>query len=417
MKEPRSELVRIDAGGVAHPIGNVASQRMRARAGAFRFLPAPDHVVFMRYTGEDGRRDAEDGAIVRIAGEITAPGTLTDIFALLGQTGWRGELTVLSDDAIRSVFFEHGHVVGTQTNVEAERIGMVLYKHGVITLEQHERVMARVQDGLRYGSAAMENGIVSQEQVFQFLRRQIDEVVYSTLTVSDGTFFFLDGFDDARLVAHHAVPASVLLMDAVTRMDEMRYFREKIPSSAHVPFRVTPSLAPPEELTQTWAAVDGARSIEDIGRVTGRGEFATTKDVYTLLQTKLVGIAPPKLGGGLRAIVETANEALRLVHADADALSIGGDLRASLASFAIGAGVYEILFRGAGPDDAGTLDAQKVAENAELVAHGEDPDRIVKQMLYDYVGFAVFSAGSLLGPEKEAELSRRVVAVTGPLQP
>jgi hypothetical protein len=38
-------------------------------------------------------------------------------------------------------------------------------------------------------------------------------------------------------------------------------------------------------------------------------------------------------------------------------------------------------------------------------------------MLYDYVGFAVFSAGSLLGPEKEAELSRRVTAVTAPLQP
>jgi hypothetical protein len=41
----------------------------------------------------------------------------------------------------------------------------------------------------------------------------------------------------------------------------------------------------------------------------------------------------------------------------------------------------------------------------------------LKQMLYDYVGFAVFSAGSILGPEKEAELSRRVMAVTVPLQP
>jgi hypothetical protein len=417
VKEPRSELVRIDEGGVVHPIGNVASQRMRARAGAFRLLPSPQHVVFMRYTGEDGRRDAEDGAIVRIAGEITAPGTLTDIFGLLGQTGWRGELVVLDDDAVRSLFFEHGHVVGVQTNVEAERIGMVLYRHGVITSEQHERIMSRVQEGARYGAAAAESGVVSQEQVYQYLRRQIDEVVYATLTVSDGTFFFLDGFDDARLVARQAVSASVLVMDAVTRMDEMRYFREKIPSSEHVPCRVTPSLAPPEELVATWAAVDGASSIEDIGRVTGRGEFGTTKDLYSLLQSKHVAISPPKLGGGLGAIVETANEALRLVHAESDALSIGEELRRSLASFAIGAGVYEILFRGSGPERSGALDAQRVADNAELVAHGEDPERILKQMLYDYVGFAVFSAGSLLGPEKEGELSRRVTAVTAPLQP
>lgn len=55
MKDSRSELVRIDSHGQAHPIGNVASQRMRARTGAYRILPAPNHVVFMRYTGEDGQ--------------------------------------------------------------------------------------------------------------------------------------------------------------------------------------------------------------------------------------------------------------------------------------------------------------------------------------------------------------------------
>src|SRR6187431_2392520 len=104
MKEARDELVRIDARGEAHPIGAVASQRMRARAGAYRVLPSPSHVVFMRYTGEDGRRDAEDGAIVRLSGEVTAPGALCDVLALLAQTGWRGELVVLDGDDVRSVF-------------------------------------------------------------------------------------------------------------------------------------------------------------------------------------------------------------------------------------------------------------------------------------------------------------------------
>src|SRR5262249_50268308 len=115
VKEARSELVRIDPTGVAHPIGNVASQRMRARAGAFRLLPAPAHVVFMRFTGEDGRRDVDDGAIVRLAGEITTPGSMCDVFALLVQTGWRGELAVLDGATVRSVFFDAGNVVGAQT--------------------------------------------------------------------------------------------------------------------------------------------------------------------------------------------------------------------------------------------------------------------------------------------------------------
>jgi hypothetical protein len=273
--------------------------------------------------------------------------------------------------------------------------------------------MDRVRQGARYGSASVELGVVTQEQVFQYLGRQIDEVVFATLTVGDGTYFFLDGFDDARLVARHVVSANALLMDAVTRMDEMRYFREKIPSGEHVPHRLVPG--GPDEFAITFGAIDGIRSIEAIGRATGRGEFDTTKDVYALMQSKHVGLHAPRVGGGLTAITEVANEALRIVHDEADATGIGQDLRASLASFAVGAGVYDILFRGAGPGPAGALDADRVADNASLVAHGDDPERILKQMLLDYDGVAVFSAGSVLGPEKEAELGRRVSAVTARL--
>jgi hypothetical protein len=417
VKDARSELVRIDESGVVHPIGNVASQRMRAREGAFRLLPSPSHVVFMRYTGEDGRRDAEDGAVVRLAGEIATPGAMCDVFALLGQTGWRGELCVLDGASARSVFFDQGNVVGAQTNVETERIGMVLYKFGVIANEQHERIMQRVKGGVRYGTAAVELGLVTPERVFEYLGKQIDEVVYSTLTVGDGTFFFLEGFEETRLVAHHAVRTNVLLMNAVTRMDEMRYFRERVPSADYIPSRSPTMEPPPPEFQATFAAVDGQLSIEDIGRATGRGEFETTKDVYGLLRSKHVQIHPPRLGGGLAAIVETANEALRYVHREADAAAIGADLRQSLFSFAAGAGVYDILFRGAGPDPAGAIDGERVAENASLVAHGDDPERILKQMLFDYVGFAVFSTGSVLGSEKEAEMSRHLAVVTVRLKP
>lgn len=366
----------------------------------------------MRYTGEDGRRDDEDGAIVRLAGEITSPGAMCDVFALLGQTGWKGELVVLNESNARSVFFEQGNVVGATTSVDAERIGMILYKFGVITAEQHERILERVKTGARYGRAALELGMVTQEQVFHYLGKQIDEVVFSTLMIGDGTFFFLDGFDGARLVARHVVSANALLMDAVTRMDEMRYFQERIPSLGHVPQRLPNPSPAGEEYAATLAAVDGFRSVEEVGRATGKGEFATTKDLYALLQSKHVAIQPPRLGAGLSSIVETANEALRLVHREADDAGLGPDLRASLSSFAVGAGVYDILFRGAGPDATGALSSDRVADNASLVARSEDPQQIVLQMLLDYLGFAVFSVGSVLGPEREAELAQRVGAIT-----
>jgi hypothetical protein len=417
MRDAKAELVRIDSRGEAHPIGAIASQRLRARAGAYRMLPAPDHVVFMRYTGEDGRRDADDGAVVRLAGEVTSPGALCDVLALLGQTGWRGELVVLDGDDCRSVFLDQGNVVGALTNVEAERLGSVLYRYGVIDEGARDRVMAVVKQGKRFGEAAIDLGVLKQDQIYAYISKQVDEIVFATLTVGDGTFFFLDGFDESRLVSRHTVSANALLMDGVTRMDEMRYFRQKVPSAEHVPVKNEGRGAPDDEFAAAFAAIDGRASVGEIGRTSGLGEFETTKQVYGLVRTGHVTIHPPRAAGGPSALVAAANGALTAIFATAANAGRVAEVRAGLASFAVGAGVYDMLFRNAGPDESGALDAEVVAHNSGIVAGGADPDNILKQMLHEYVAFALFSAGAALGSSAEAELSKQVGPALASLKP
>lgn len=417
MRDAKSELVRIDKSGQAHPIGAIASQRMRARTGAYRILPTPDHVVFMRYTGEDGRRSAEDGAVVKLAGEVTAPGALCDIIALLGQTGWRGELVVLDGEDARSVFFDQGNVVGALTNVEDERLGAVLYRYGVLDEASRDRVMSEVKDGKRFGFAAIELGVLTQEQIYQYISKQVDEIVFATLTVGDGTFFFLDGFDEARLVLRHTVSANALLMDGVTRLDEMRYFRLKIASAEHVPVRTEKSVAPEKELDPGYAATDGRSSVGELGRSSGLGEFEITKQLYGLVQSGHVVIHPPRAAGGPTALVAAANGALTAIFRAAKAAGRESEVRAGLASFAVGAGVYDMLFRNAGPDETGALDAEAVAHNSAVVAGGAEPDNILKQMLHEYVSFALFSAGATLGASAESDLARQVGPALSNLKP
>lgn len=417
MRDGKSELVRIDNRGEAHPIGAIASQRLRARAGAYRMLPAPTHVVFMRYTGEDGRRDAEDGAIVRLAGEITAPGALCDVLGLIGQTGWRGELVVLDGDDVRSVFFDQGNVVGAITNVEAERLGSVLYRYGVLDEAGRDRILSEVKDGKRFGMAAIELGVLKQDQIYAYISKQVDEIVFATLTVSDGTFFFLDGFDEARLVSRHTVSASALLMDGVTRLDEMRYFRLKIPSAEHVPVRNEGRAAPGGELPLAFDLIDGKSSLSDLGRSSGLGEYEITKQAYGLVQSGHVSIHPPRAAGGPVALVAAANGALTAIFRAAKSGGRAEEVRSGLESFAVGSGVYDILFRDAGPDESGALVAEAVARNSAIVAGGADPDNLLKQMLHEYVAFALFSAGAALGSSTEAELSRQVGPALASLKP
>ena len=58
-----------------------------------------------------------------------------------------------------------------------------------------------------------------------------------------------------------------------------------------------------------------------------------------------------------------------------------------------------------------------MAENAVIVAGGAHPDQVLKQMLHEYVSFALFSAGAALGSGVETTLARHVAPMLSALHP
>lgn len=421
MRHAQDELVAIDAHGIAHPVGLSAGEQMRRRKERhFRLMPTPDHVIFLRFTGEDGRRDEEDGAVVRLAGEITAPGALCDVIALVAQTGWRGELTVRDGEHNRSVFIEGGNAVSARTDVEDERIGRVLYRFGVLDEVQHRAILERCQQATgeapqRYGEIGIEMGFLSQKQLYAGLARQVEEVLLATFTVADGMYCFLDGFDENALTSRHSLSLNGVLMDGVTRMDEMRYFRQRIPSADYVPERAPDRGEPGKEFLKVWQQVDGLQSVGELGRALGLGEFETTKILFQLVQSKHVTMQRPRLRGGPIEVVETANLVLREIHQEADTAGKGTVLRTNLVNFADG--TYEVVFEGAGPFEKGTFDVQRVVDNARMVAVGANVEKFLKELLYDYVSFALFTAGSLVRRSKDQGLGKQVEPLMSRLRP
>ena len=415
MDDPREDLVRIDPTGTIHPVGRVASHRLRARLGAFRLMPSPNHVVVMRYVGEDGRRDPEDGAILRLAGEITAPGALCDIVALVGQASWTGELTVQSGDHTRTIFLEHGHVVSALSTVPDERIGQVLYRYGAIDLEQLEAVLKASTPERRFGETAVFLGFIAQDKLFSLVARQVEEITYAVLLESDGMYYFLDGIDDAKVPSHHCMSVGALLMEGVRRMDEMRYFRDKVPSDQHIPERVPGRAQPPED-TDVWDAIDGRRPTQELCRAVGRGEFETTRAVFQLVQSGRVVIRPPR-AKGMEAIVVLFNEAIGALLTELDSFGRGGEERAQLAGFSSSGGIYDALFQGAGPAEDGTLVAERLEANARRLVGDEQAEAMLKQWLHDYVAFALFVAETALrglGGDGDATI-KRVAALAASL--
>jgi hypothetical protein len=408
MSDDRDDLVRVDGTGTVHPVGRSASQWLRPRAGEWRLIRSPKDLIIARaVSGGD--------AILKLAGEIRSPGALSDIVALAAQSQWRGELVLLAEVGTRSFFFDKGLVIHATTTVPEERIGETMYRFGVITREQLERVVAvSTESGKRLGETAIDLGIVAADKLYAMMARQVEEVFYSAVHVSEGSFYFFDRFDERAIVRRHNLNAGALLIEAARRMDEMRFFREKIPNDGYIPVPV-PGARPPDEYVDLFGKIDGTRSVADIGRLIGQLEFEVTHGLFQLVTSGCVFVVAPRPRGP-EAIIETFNPALALIHERCDAVGKGTELRQGLATFATGGGIYDPLFMGAGPLPDGTLKPNRIANNIAALA-GEDPDAWLVGLMNDYAGFALFQVESLLPRDEQAGLISQVMDMVKPVRP
>jgi hypothetical protein len=411
---PVDQDLRVDATGTVHPVGRRASQELRARSGDWRLLLSPGEVMLAVRARDAGRH-------LKMAGEVRAPFALCDVVTAVTQAAWTAELTVFEEDAaapvVRSIHFDRGNVVGARSSAVGERLGEILWRFGAITRDQLEEiVVAAERSGKRVGEAAVELHFVQPEELFLMLGRQVEEVFYAALHVPRCTYFVFEGGVDASVAPAQRMSASQLLMEAVRRADELRYFREKIPSDGWVPTPVTASggRKPPPELTSLYAHCDGRRSIAEIGRRVGQLEFDVTRSVFQLATAGFLFVAPPRVDGPV-AVVEAFDRALLEIHRTCDVASRGAELRSALEHFASSTGVFGPLFAGAGPQRDGALSPERIARNVASLA-GNEPDAWLVQQFFEYTGFALFHAGSLLSRTEEAALNARVAVMLRPLR-
>jgi hypothetical protein len=381
----RRGVVRIEESGAIRAADPTAEQEVRAHKGEFVVLPSPrELLVLKRVTA------AEDSRACRLSGEISTPGALCDIVAFIGYARWRGELVALDGKWSRSVYFDGDSVVSARSSAEHERLGHVLYRRGALTRQQVMEAAAATKSGAtRFGEAIVKLGFLSGEDLFRWMESQVREVFESAIRIEAGAFYFFDGFDEARLAFRMRGAVSAMLTDAVRRMDEMKYFRERIPSADYVPARV-PDRVPDSNTNRLYPVVDGQRSIADICRLVRADELEVTRALFELAQAGYIMIQPPRVGS-IRGMVGVFNQAISLIMHELDAAGSGEPIRKQLATFAAGGGVYPLLFAGAGPTKDGTFDAAHVERNFKNFQTHQDP-LTLSAWLHDYVSYALFLA-------------------------
>jgi hypothetical protein len=249
--------------------------------------------------------------VVRLAGEIVTGGAICDIFAFLGQSGWRGELVITEAGITRNIFFDHGNVVGAKTSHPSERLGEIMHRFGALDAEQRKQIESLLDTRQKFGQVAVRLGFVTEDELFSLISKQTCTIVFGGFAVKRGRFYFFDGFEEQDVATRHTLSATQLLMEGMSQQDEIELYRRKIPSAECVAERVPDKRPPPSHLADVYELVDGQRTVFEIGRASQLGEFAATKKLYELLQSRLIKMNAPD--ADREKVLEAANDALRQI--------------------------------------------------------------------------------------------------------
>ena len=418
MERPPETGMHIDANGdisATDPDARQLLQRFQPHGGIL--LPTPPQVVVTRRAAARG---GNHNRAVWLTGQARTCPRLLDVFGLISQARWSGQLQLVNATTQRTIVVDDGHVIGGHSNHASERLGTILRRYGIVSSEQIGIVMGAVRPHVRFGDAAVKLGFVSRTTLFRYLKRQIQEIVFAALTMIDGTFTFVGG--DPRACSNIAInlPMPQLLLEGARRIDEMSHFQQLVPSSQHIAERIagTALPAPAQAQRAAFGAINGARTIDEVAAVAGLSTFDTTRAVYELLRAKRIRLRPPRVAG-LRGAVEAFNEAMREVMRGLSPYpNAQRRVERQLAAFARRKLAHGKLLARAGPKADGSFDVERVLRNLLDNEQPGEPAARLNRWLYEYASFAMFTAEPALRAgtaTHPAAIAQRVAHLLAPL--
>jgi hypothetical protein len=416
-------VVLIEADGRVK-LDSEAQRRLAGHPGKFRVVPTTGEIMILQRVA-DSRAAASVSAItagrVTLAGEVDAVGGLVDVINFILSQAWSGQLAIIDGSARKTIYFRRGDVRTAASNVNEDRLGAILYRFGVVS-EAELQAAVNAVGAAKLGQVLVEQGKLTPHDLYTYVRKQVEEIFFSVLVMRAGAFYFYRTDEDQGPVSQLSLSTKQLLFDGVRRIDELGYFREKLPSNEVVLQRRHP--APPTKLDpkeeRVLGLVDGARDIAAISRASHLGEFETTKVLYQLvtsgfIDTKLEPVvklaASARPGDSLQDIfgkvVDAFNEVYAKIYNAVAQRGKAQPLLKGLESFFGSVAEFAPLFVGLSMDERGTLSRDQLLANLNM-APTDDKLDYLHRGLNELLFFELFTAGEAVDRREEIELHQRL---------
>ena len=217
--------------------------------------------------------------------------SLADVISMLNLSRKTGVLRCTRGAETRTVFWEQGEIVFARSNSVRDNLGCFLVRRGLITEDQNAESARRITPDTRHGKVLVRLGFLTTEQLWWAVKNQVLEIVYALFQWSTGYFEFVEEPVESREKITLAVPTTKIVMEGIRRLDEWNKFTTRIrdtgmllePVPGRVPGVGREQDASPEE-RKILTLVNGARTVAEISRLSGQGEFEAYAALYDALQ-------------------------------------------------------------------------------------------------------------------------------------
>jgi len=246
---------------------------------------------------------------------------LPDVLTFLASARKSGTLTITNGSNEATVYFDNGAVVYAGSNQEALRLGTILLRRKHISTAQRDAIDDLMKaEGGRFGQLAVKQGVLTEEQLRDFLKVQTSEIIYDCFVWPNGTFAFIDGTSLPPYAVTISVDLSNLIMEGARRIAEWEECVRLLPDS-NVVFRVV-SNPDAEKITLTldeWRIlflINGRRSLGDLVSEVDAEPLHVYRVIYGLFGNKLIEAVsrktlPDDTGSGRHPATAILEETMR----------------------------------------------------------------------------------------------------------
>jgi hypothetical protein len=154
--------------------------------------------------------------VVRLWGDL-ASFAVPDVLLLLFSNHSTGMLSFDLPDSHKSVYVKNGELVFAQSSMRDDRLGECLVRMGKITQGELEKASRKITAENKLGKILVDSGLISAKELFDGVRQQTVDIIYSLFHYPDGKFNFFETDLEQRNIVMLALETRELIVEGMLR--------------------------------------------------------------------------------------------------------------------------------------------------------------------------------------------------------